>query len=142
MEPQQGGTGGPVNFTMISDKTVDLARLFWVKRSNGMPRVVGRSVDDVLRTVQAIKEVDKRTSEEEIGVCIPAGWKEGEEVIINTSDGKKEFYRKRVTDKPPAGTMKDDEIKTEASVRSATILTAGPEVSCPVNNWFYKIPNL
>ena len=162
MEPNQGGTGGPVNFPIISDKTMDLANTFGVKRPSGMPsratfimdkqrvvrhssvypRVVGRSVDDVLRTVQAIKEVDKRTSEEEIGVCIPAGWKEGEEVIINTPEGKKEFYSKMVSDKPPADTEKDVEIKTDESVRSATTLTAAPEVSCPVTNWFYKIPNL
>ena len=131
MEPQQGGTGGPVNFTMISDKTVDLARLFWVKRSNGMPRVVGRSVDEVLGTVQAIKEVDIRNSQEgeeglDVGVCIPSGCKEGEEVIINTLEGKQEFYSKMVLQKSPDDTEKD------GSERNTNTMTAGPEVSCPV----------
>ena len=158
MEPQQGGTGGPVNFTIISDKTMDVARMFGVKRPSGMPsratfildkqrvvrhcsvypRVVGRCVDEVLRTVQAIKEVDKRNNQEEedVSICIPAGWKEGEEVIINTPEGKQEFYSKMVVKKSPDETEKDE------SERSATAMTAGPEVSCPVSNWFYKIPNL
>ena len=98
-------------------------------------------MDEVLRTVQAIKEVDKRKSQFkddvlDVCICIPAGWKEGEEVIINTLEGKQEFYSKRVVKKSPDETEKDE------SERSAAAMTAGPEVSCPVSNWFYKIPNL
>ena len=161
MEHQQGGTGGPVNFTIISDKTMDVARMFGVKRPSGMPsratfildkqrvvrhcsvypRVVGRCVDEVLRTVQATKRVDKRNNQEEeegldVSISIPAGWKEGEEVIINTPEGKQEFYSKMVVKKSPDETEKDE------SERSTTAMTVSPEVSCPVSNWFYKIPNL
>lgn len=160
MEPKQGGTGGPVNFTILSDKTMDLAKMFGVKRPSGMPsratfildkerrvrhcsvypRVVGRSVEEVLRTVQAIKEVDNRASEEEVDVCIPAGWKEGEDVIINTPEGIKEFYSKIGVVESSDDANEEKENKTDESGKSVTV-TAGPEVSCPVNNWFYKIPN-
>ena len=71
LEPKQGGTGGPVNFPIISDKSMDVAKVFGVKRPSGMParatfildknrivrhtsvypRVVGRSVEEVLRNV-------------------------------------------------------------------------------------------
>ena len=79
LEPSQGGTGGPVNFPIISDKTMDVAKMFGVKRPSGMParatfildknRIIrhssvypmamGRSVEEVLKTVQAIKEIDQ-----------------------------------------------------------------------------------
>ena len=115
LEPEQGGTGGAVNFPIISDKTMDLAKTFGVDRLSGMvaratfildkkriirhfsvyPRVVGRSVEEVLRIVQAIKEVDLQACEEH-EVCTPTGWTEGDDVIVNTPEGKKEYYSKIV----------------------------------------------
>ena len=71
--PEQGGTGGAVKFPIISDKTMDLAEKFGVNQLRGMltratfildkRRIVrhssvGRSVEEVLRIVQAIKEVE------------------------------------------------------------------------------------
>ena len=83
LEPNKGGTGGPVNFPIISDKTMDVAKMFGVKRPSGMParatfildknRIIrhssvypmamGRSVEEVLKTVQAIKEIDQAGEE-------------------------------------------------------------------------------
>merc|ERR1719500_2293074 len=96
-----------------------------VRHSSVYPRVVGRSVDEVLRTVQAIKEVDKKSNEMEVEVCIPSGWNQGEEVILNTFEGKKEYYSKRTAEKV-------DEIKTDEKSKLTATLTSGPEVSCPV----------
>jgi len=152
LEPMQGGTGGPVNFPIISDKTMDVAKVFGVKRPSGMParatfildknrivrhtsvypRVVGRSVDEVLRTLQAIKEIDQRGGEEN-EVCTPPGWKEGEDLIEDTPQGKKEYYSKMVP-KKEASRSHVEECK---SITKST----GIEVVCPITQWFYKIPN-
>ena len=108
--PEQGGTGGAVKFPIISDKTMDLAEKFGVNQLSGMltratfildkRRIVrhssvGRSVEEVLRIVQAIKEVDLQACEEH-EVCTPTGWTEGDDVIVNTPEGKKEYYSKIV----------------------------------------------
>ena len=160
MEPKQGGTGGPVNFLILSDKTLDLAKKFGVKRPSGMPsratfvldkerkvrhccvypRVVGRSVEEVLRTVQAIKEVDKAIEEEAAEVSIPAGWNLGEEVIINTCQGKKEFYS-ALTMKKSQDNAKEEEIIENDDGGEMVTITSGPQVFCPIGNWFSKIPN-
>jgi len=152
LEPEQGGTGGPVNFPIISDKTMDLAKLFGVKRPSGMParatfildknrvirhtsvypRVVGRSVEEVLRTLQAIKEIDQRAGEEN-EVCTPPGWKEGDDLIENTCKGKKEYYSKMVPKKETSGSH----VEESKSVNMSTAI----EAVCPINQWFYKIPN-
>ena len=152
LEPNKGGTGGPVNFPIISDKTMDVAKMFGVKRPSGMParatfildknriirhssvypRAVGRSVEEVLRTVQAIKEIDQLANED-YEVCTPPGWKEGDDLIVNTPEGKREYYSKRIS-KDATSTNQVDEIK------SVTMSTA-IEVTCPIINWFYKIPN-
>ena len=57
--------------------------------------VVGRCIKDVMRTVQAIKELDKHIEKDE-DVAIPAGWKQGEDVIINTFQGRKDYYKAAV----------------------------------------------
>jgi len=152
LEPKQGGTGGPVNFPIISDKTMDVAKLFGVKRPSGMParatfildknrivrhssvypRVVGRSVEEVLRTVQAIKQVDERAGEE-FEVCTPPGWKEGDDLIVNTLEGKKEYYSKLVP--------KKEESRSGVEERKSVTKSTGIEVVCPITQWFYKIPN-
>ena len=130
MDPKQGGTGGPLNFTILSDKNLSLAKMFGVKSPSGMParatfimdkdrkvrhssiypRVVGRCIKEVLRTTQAIKEVDKHLKEEE-DVAIPAGWKQGEEVIINTFQGRKDYYKSAVknVEEGESGWVGDDE---------------------------------
>jgi len=79
LEPNQGGTGGPVNFPIISDSTMEVATMFGISRTSGMPdrvtfildkkrmvrhssvypRMVGRSVEEVLRTLNDIKENDQ-----------------------------------------------------------------------------------
>ena len=81
LDPAQGGTGGPVNFPIISDNRLDVAKLFGgkgpsempvratfildknrnVRHSSVYPKMVDRSVEEVLRTVQAIKEIDRHT---------------------------------------------------------------------------------
>ena len=116
LEPSQGGIGGPVNFPIISDNRLDVAKMFGVKGSSGMPvratfildknrnvrhssvypRTVGRSVEEVLRTVQAIKETDQLAGEEN-EVCTPPGWKEGDDLIVNTAEGKREYNSKRIS---------------------------------------------
>lgn len=152
LEPMQGGTGGPVNFPIISDKTMDVAKVFGVKRPSGMParatfildknrivrhtsvypRVVGRSVDEVLRTLQAIKEIDQRGGEEN-EVCTPPGWKAGEDLIEDTPQGKKKYYSKMV----PKKEASRSHVEESKSITKST----GIEVVCPITQWFYKIPN-
>jgi len=167
LEPNQGGTGGPVNFPIISDKTMEVAKMFGVKRPSGMParatfildkerivrhssiypRVVGRPVDEILRTLQAIREVDLHASKDELDVVIPPGWKEGDDVIVNTEEGKKEYYSKLLAKKGEKagqadGTENVDEMKTKPENKNNSItMSSGPEVSCPISYWFYKIPN-
>ena len=134
MEPKQGGTGGPVNFPIISDKNLDLAEMFGVKGSTGMPpratfvldkerqarhvsvypRVVARSVVEVLRSVQAVVEVDKK-KEEGKDVAIPAGWEPGDEVIINTYQGRKDYYNTKKVDKTEEETVKVEVKKIQFS---------------------------
>merc|ERR1711936_1486135 len=135
MEPKQGGTGGPVNFPIISDKNLDLAEMFGVKGSTGMPpratfvldkerqvrhvsvypRVVARSVVEVLRSVQAVVEVDKK-KEEGNEVAIPAGWQPGDEVIINAYLGMKDYYNTREVEKMEELDVDvTDELKTSDS---------------------------
>merc|ERR1711936_653172 len=160
MKPKQGGTGGPVNFPIISDKNLDLAEMFGVKGSTGMPpratfvldkerqvrhvsvypRVVARSVVEVLRSVQAVVEVDKK-KEEGNDVAIPAGWQPGDEVIINTYQGMKDYYNTREVEKMEEETDVDvtDELKTSDSDKSVTIATS-PKIVCPITNWFTNIP--
>ena len=94
LEPNQGGTGGPVNFPIISDKTMDVSKMFGVARPNGIPdratfilkkdildknmivkhssvcpRVVGRSVEEVMKTLKAIKKIDQKIRDNTEKLC-------------------------------------------------------------------------
>jgi len=115
LESNQGGIGGPVNFPIISDETMDVAKMFGVSRPSGIPhratfildrnrivrhssvysRVVGRSVEEVLRTLKVIKKIDQNirdNTEKLCGACM-FGDQElvenilgGDDVDINGSD--------------------------------------------------------
>ena len=116
----------PARATFILDKN----RI--VRHTSVYPRVVGRSVDEVLRTLQAIKEIDQRAGEKN-EVCTPPGWKEGDDLIENTCKGKKEYYSKMVPKKETSGSH----VEESKSVNMSTAI----EAVCPINQWFYKIPN-
>jgi len=168
MKPKQGGTGGPLNFPIISDKNLDLADMFGVKGNSGIPpratfvldkerqvrhvsvypRVVARCVREVARTVQAIREVDTK-KKDNMEVAIPANWRPGDKMIINTHEGRKEYYKELVKEKEEKKkvkeTVEDDsknitENKNVDGDESFT-LTSSPQVFCPVTNWFNKVPN-
>jgi hypothetical protein len=55
-----------------------------------------------------------------------------------SSEGINEFYSKIGVVESADAANEDKE--TDESSKSVTV-TVGPEVCCPVNNWFYKIPN-
>jgi len=110
LEPNQGGTGGPVNFPIISDKTMEVAKMFGVSSASGMlqratfilnkkriirqssvhDRVVRRSVvDKVLRIVKGMKEIDQdimRDNAMKLCVSILAGKKEVVKRILGGCD--------------------------------------------------------
>ena len=149
LEPGQGGTGGPVNFPIISDNRLDVAKMFGVKGSSGMPvratfildknrnvrhssvypRTVGRSVEEVLRTVQAIKETDQLAGEEN-EVCTPPGWKEGVDLIVNTAEGKREYNSKRISkDGTSTNQVEEHGIKVLATIEKEekTVIVVGED---------------
>ena len=135
LEPNQGGTGGPVSFPIISDNRLEVARLFGVKGSSGMPvratfildknrnvrhssvypNMVGRSVEKVLRILRSIKEIDQQAGEE-FEVYAPPGWKEGDDLIVDTLEGKKEYYSKMV----PKNEASRSQVEENRSVTKST----------------------
>lgn len=105
---KEGGVGN-LNLTLLSDRTQAVARAYGVlQESSGnsfrglfvidpkgnlriivvhdMP--VGRSVDEVIRVVQALKFTDKH------GEVCPANWKPGSDTIKATPKDSKEYFSK------------------------------------------------
>jgi peroxiredoxin (alkyl hydroperoxide reductase subunit C) len=48
----------------------------------------GRSIDEVIRTVQALQYADSHKGE-----ACPAGWTPGQKTIKTNADGAKEFFK-------------------------------------------------
>jgi len=109
LERNQGGTGGPVNFPIVNDKTMEIAKTFGVSSPSGMlvratfildknrivrqssvyDRVVGRSVEEVLRIVKAMRKIDQniiRDNTRKLCAFITAGIKEVVEEILDEWD--------------------------------------------------------
>ena len=100
-----------------------------VRHSSVYPRTVGRSVEEVLRTVQAIKETDQLAGEEN-EVCTPPGWKEGVDLIVNTAEGKREYNSKRISkDGTSTNQVEEHGIKVLATIEKEekTVIVVGED---------------
>jgi len=108
--PRKEGGLGKMNMTMLSDKTMTIARDYGVlNRSTGIPYrgtfimdgkqilrhisindlPVGRSVDETLRLVQAFQYTD------EYGEVCPANWKPGADTMKPDVKGSKIYFAKQ-----------------------------------------------
>lgn len=105
LTPEQGGIG-PVDFTMIADNSHNITRSYgvehpeenvafratfiiddekqiWSQTINNLP--IGRNIDDILRTVQAIQHFKAH------GEVCPANWQQGAQAMQATAQGVAEY---------------------------------------------------
>lgn len=81
------------SYNVLTDEGVALRGLFIIDREGVIQHstinneAFGRSVDETLRTLQAIQYVQENPDE----VC-PAGWKPGDETMKPDPDGSKEYF--------------------------------------------------
>lgn len=103
--PINGGGIGPVQFPIVADVKHEICRAYGVEHEDGVAfratflidkdftvqhQVVnnlplGRSVDELVRLVDALKHV------EEFGEVCPADWKPGEQAMKPTAEGVKAY---------------------------------------------------
>eukprot|EP00914_Ancora_sagittata_P023890 GHVO01047613.1.p1 GENE.GHVO01047613.1~~GHVO01047613.1.p1 ORF type:complete len:198 (+),score=35.03 GHVO01047613.1:142-735(+) len=109
-QPRNKGGLGNMNIPLLADKTLDIATRYGVLKEdegiafrglfiiddkgnlrqitiNDLP--VGRSVDEVLRLVQAFQFTDKH------GEVCPAGWKPGAETMKPSTKESKSYFSKK-----------------------------------------------
>lgn len=58
-------------------------------------RYIGRSIKQLLRTVEALKTVEDKGAEGQ--VVVPANWVMGKEMVFNTVEGRKEYFSNLVS---------------------------------------------
>jgi len=106
----EGGFGGSVGFDILSDRDLSVAGSLGVKKASGLParatfildharrvrhcsvnsRYIGRSVDELVRKVEAITLMDMNGPEEE--VLAPADWVSGAALLTNDMSSLKEYF--------------------------------------------------
>ncbi|KAG9508432.1 Peroxiredoxin-2, partial [Fragariocoptes setiger] len=106
--PRKEGGIGKVNYPLLGDKSGAISRSYGVLTDSGLPLrglfiidkngilrqitindfPVGRSIDEVLRLVQAFQFTDEH------GEVCPAGWKPGSATIKPSAEASKEFFSK------------------------------------------------
>jgi alkyl hydroperoxide reductase subunit AhpC len=109
-QPRNKGGLGDMNIPLLADKTLDIATRYGVLKEdegiafrglfiiddkgnlrqitiNDLP--VGRSVDEVLRLVQAFQFTDKH------GEVCPAGWKPGSDTMKPNPKDSKSYFQKK-----------------------------------------------
>ncbi|KAL8245360.1 hypothetical protein R6Q59_011618 [Mikania micrantha] len=93
---RKSGGLGDLNYPLISDVTKSISKAFNVliedqegviQHSTINNLAIGRSVDETLRTLQALQYVQENPDE----VC-PAGWKPGEKSMKPDPKGSKEYF--------------------------------------------------
>lgn len=103
--PKEQGGLGPMNIPVVADRSQKICRSYGILPDDGYALratfiidtkniirhvsvndgSVGRSVEEVLRLVEAFQYCDKH------GEVCPAGWKKGKKTMKPTQDGLKEF---------------------------------------------------
>merc|ERR1712083_242350 len=110
MQARKQGGLGHMQIPLLADKSCDIARrygvldkesgiafrgLFIIDENQNLRQItindlpVGRSVDEVLRLVQAFKFTDKH------GEVCPAGWKPGQDTMKPDTNASKAYFQKQ-----------------------------------------------
>ena len=90
--------GYPIPAIIVTDKE-DKVRYFATFQPG-----VQRSVEETLRVVAAVKEVDKAKGE----LFTPADWVQGEPTITNTKAGVVQFYKERLGEEEQEGEEEEE----------------------------------
>lgn len=105
--PVEDGGIGPIRYPLLADESKEVTRAFGVLADEGVALratflidrdgvvrhsivndlSLGRSVDDTLRTLDAVRHID------ETGEVCPANWKKGKPAMTATPAGVKKYLR-------------------------------------------------